>query len=294
MGDSTLELEIGVEFGVLVRGRLDSLTKSGQQIARYLLRNQDEAAFLSAAELAERLGVSEATAVRFAQALGFSGYPEMRAILQRSFRSRVTHSFRLQERLHELRQQGDILDQLIASEIDYLTQALRAVDRAAFGRAVDLLRDCDRLFVFGLGPSIALVDLLQLRLQRFGRHVIALTTTGREVLEPLLSMTSADVLLAIGFFDVNPTLQFVIDRARQCGSAAILLSDTLGSLLGDKVDVVLAARRGPVSAFHSLTVPMTIINALLLALAQAEPERAVANLDQLDELRRSYASIAKA
>ncbi len=289
-----MEIEAGIEFGDLVRDRLDSLTKSGQQIARYLLRNQDEAAFLSASELAERMGVSEATAVRFAQALGFSGYPEMRTILQRSFRSRVTHSFRLQERLHDLKQQGDILDQLVASEIDYLTQALRAVDRAAFSRAVGLLKRCERVFVYGLGPSIALVDLLQLRLQRFGRQVIPLTTTGREVLEPLQLMTSADLLFAIGFFDVNPTLQFVIDRSRQCGSAAILLTDTLGSLLSDKVEVVLAARRGPVSAFHSLAVPMTIINALLLALAQSDPERAVANLDRLDELRRSYAAVVDA
>lgn len=288
-----VETEIGIDFGELVRQRWDALTKSGQQMARYLLTNQDEAAFLSAAELAGRLSVSEATAVRFAQALGFSGYPELRASLQRSFRSRVTHSFRLRESLDDLRERGDILEQVTASEIDSLSQALQAVDRQALHRAVDLLRERDRVFVFGLGPSITLVDLLQIRLQRFGRHVIPLTTTGREILEPLLLMSERDLLFAIGFFDVTPSLQFVMEHARRCGCDSILLTDTLGSLLGDKASVVLSARRGPVSAFHSLTVPMTVINTLLLALAQADQERAVANLDRLDDLRRAYAVAVK-
>ena len=80
-------------------------------------------------------------------------------------------------------------------------------------------------------------------------------------------MTNDDLLIAIGFFNVTPTLQIVLDHANQHQMPAILLTDTLGSIIGDKADVVLSARRGPVSAFHSLIVPMTIINALLLALS---------------------------
>jgi DNA-binding MurR/RpiR family transcriptional regulator len=285
-----VEARPDVGFAELVRDRFDELTKSGKRMARYLLRNQDEAAFLSASELAERLDLSEATAVRFAQALGFSGYPELRTALQNSFRNRVTHSARLRERLADLREEGDILERLTASEIDYLTQALQTVDVRDIHRAVDLLGKRSRVFVFGLGPSVTLVDLLQIRLTRFGRHVIPLTTTGREILEPLLLMTSDDLLFTIGFFDVNPTLQFVMDHARKCGCPTILLTDTLGSVLGDQAEVVLAARRGPVSAFHSLTVPMTIINALLLTLARTDQDVAMRNLDKLDQLRRAYAS----
>jgi len=148
------------------------------------------------------------------------------------------------------------------------------------------------VFVFGLGPSVTLVNLMEIRLRRFGRHIVPLTTTGREILESLLLMTGNDLLFAIGFFDVNPTLRFVLDHAKACGCPSILLTDTLGSILADRANVVLAARRGPVSAFHSLTVPMTIINTLLLALVQTDQERAIPNLDRLDELRRSYASAA--
>lgn len=287
-----METRERIDFGELVHQRFDTLTKSGKRIASYVLHNQDEAAFLSASELAARLGLSEATAVRFAQALGFTGFPQMREVLQASFRNRVTHSVRVRERIGDLRSEGDIFERLTVSEIDYLTQALHSVDRDAIHQAVELLRDTDRVFVFGLGPSVTLVNLMEIRLQRFGRHVIPLTTTGREILEPLLLMTGDDLLFAIGFFDVNPTLRFVLDHAKECGCLSILLTDTLGSVLGDRANVVLAARRGPVSAFHSLAVPMTIINTLLLALVQTDQERAIPHLDRLDELRRSYVSAA--
>jgi DNA-binding MurR/RpiR family transcriptional regulator len=281
------------DFGKLVHERFDSLTKSEKRIARYLLKNQDEAAFLSAAELASRLELSEATAVRFAQSMGFSGFPDMREAFQAAFRSRVTHSVRLRARLKNSRQDGDIFERLTSTEIDYLTQALRTVDRAAIHQAVHLLRERERVFVFGIGPSISLVNLLEIRLRRFGRQVIPLTTSGREILEPLLLMTGSDLLFAIGFFDVTPALQLVLNHAQACGCVSILLTDTLGSIIGNQADVVLAARRGPISAFHSLTVPMTIINTLLLALAQTDQERAMSNLDRLDELRQTYVFTAE-
>jgi DNA-binding MurR/RpiR family transcriptional regulator len=98
-------------------------------------------------------------------------------------------------------------------------------------------------------------------------------------------MAPGDLLVAIGFFNLTPNLQMVIERANQIKMPVILLTDTLGDLIGAKADVVLAARRGPVSAFHSLTVPMTIINAILLALSSADEEQVMARLDELDKLR---------
>lgn len=272
----------------LIQERFDNLTKSEKRIATFLLQKPEEAAFLSVSELAAQLDLSEATAVRFAQTLGFNGYPELREALQDSFRHQVTHSARIKERLSELRQDGSIFEQLVASEINYLTQALRTIDRTAITQAVELLQNSERIFVFSLGPSIPLVDLLAIRLTRFGRQVITMTTTGREVLEPLLLLNNRDVLLAIAFFSATPTLKFVLDYAQRVECPVILLTDTLEPVVGDKAKVVLAARRGPVSSFHSLTVPMTIINAILLTLAQTDQDRTLSSLDRLDELRRSY------
>lgn len=282
-----------IDFGQIITDYYQQLTKSEKQIANYLRKNQEESAFLSAAELADRLGLSEATIVRFARTVGFDSYPAMREVLQENFRRRVTHSSRLQSRLEDLRDEGDIFERMVASEIDYLSHALETVDRDAFHQAVELMKSHKRIFVFGLGPSVSLVELMEIRLRRVGWDVVPLTTTGREFLEPLLKMNEGDLLFAICFFDITPPLQLVLEYANEVNSKVIMLTDTLGSIVGDRADVVLAARRGPVSGFHSLVVPMTIINTLLLALAQEDREHAVANLDKLDELRGRFKKINK-
>lgn len=273
------------DFNQLIASHYNDLTKSEKRIADFMRRSQDEAAFLSAAEIAERLGLSEATMVRFARTLDFASYPALREALQDNFRHRMTHSARLRSRLNDLREAGDIFDRLVTSEIDYLTEALHTLDRDALNAAVKLLSTHHRVFVFGLGPSISLVELLQIRLTRAARHVIPLNSSGQEILEPMMLMGGDDLLIAIGFFNLTPALQMVLAYANQQGTPVILVTDMLGPLVGDKADVVLAARRGPVSAFHSLTVPMTVINALLLALSLADQEKVMTNLDNLDQLR---------
>jgi DNA-binding MurR/RpiR family transcriptional regulator len=272
------------DFAQIISEHYKHLTKSEKQIADYLRKNQEESAFLSAGEVAARLELSEATLVRFARSLGFDSYPAMREVLQENFRHRVTHSTRLRSRLDELRETGDIFERLIASEIDYMTQSLESVNRDALHQAVELIKNRKRIFIFGVGPSVSLVELMKIRLERFGRQVIPLTTAGREFLEPLLSMTENNLLFVICFFDVTPALQLVLDYARDVNCPVIMLTDTLGSIIGDKADVVLSAKRGPVSGFHSLVVPMTIINSILLAMA-GEEGGVMENLDKLDQLR---------
>jgi DNA-binding MurR/RpiR family transcriptional regulator len=274
-----------LNFSQLVADHYKELTKSEKRIADFMRRRQDEAAFLSAAEIAGQLGLSEATMVRFARKLRFESYPALREALQENFRHRMTHSARLRSRLDNLREAGDIFERLVASEIDYLSEALQTLTREALNEAVELLRTHQRIFVFGLGPSVSLVDLLEIRLVRTARQVIPLKTSGREMLEPMMLMNSSDLLIAIGFFNLTPNLQMVLDYANQQKTPVILVTDTLGELIGEKADVILSARRGPVSAFHSLTVPMTIINALLLALSSVDQEKVMANLDTLDQLR---------
>lgn len=273
------------DFAQILSDCYSELTKSEKQIANYLRKNQEESAFLSAAELAELLDLSEATIVRFARTVGFDSYPAMRTMLQENFRNRVTHSTRLRSRLDDLREAGDLFEKVTISEIDYLTQALQTVDRKELNRAVAYMLEREHIYVFGTGPSISLVHLLNLRLTRFGKQVIPLTNAGRETLEPLPLMTENDLLFAIGFFDVNPTLQIVMDHANERSCPVILLTDTLGSIIGDKADVILAAKRGPVSTFHSPVVPMNIINVLLLEIAYQNQEEVIPNLDKLDELR---------
>jgi DNA-binding MurR/RpiR family transcriptional regulator len=290
--DNVTDLDsASLDFAQQVKEKLDQLTKSEKQIANFLRTNQEEAAFLSAGQVAERLDISEATVVRFARTLGFASYPALRANLQNNFRERVSHSARLRTKLDHMRESGDIFERLTVSEIDYLTEALVTVNRDHLQKAVDLLRERRRIFVFGLGPSVSLVDLMEIRLRRFGKNIVALRNSGREVLESLLDLKSTDLLFVICFFDLNPTLQFILDLAQGVGCPVIALTDTLGPLVSDQADVVLAAQRGPVSEFHSLVVPMTIINTLLLTLAREDQEQVMESLDRLDEYRQRLKSL---
>ncbi len=288
MGEKSLDNT--VDFSQVLSDQYNQLTKSEKRIANYLRKHQEECAFLSAAELASRLELSEATMVRFARSMGFESYPDMRKLLQNAYRQRVTHSARLRGRLGDLRETGDVFERLVVSDIDYMTQALETVDRNEMQRALDLIRTHKRIFVFGVGPSVSLVDLMEIRLGRFGYQVVPLRTGGREILDSLLLMTKDDLFFTICFFDVSQTLQFVLDYVNEVKCPVIMLTDTLGSILGSKADVVLEAKRGPMSEFHSLVVPMTIINSLLLSIA-SEEKQVMENLDKLDQLRERFKKI---
>ena len=277
------------DFRQRLESHLPGLTKSQQRIASYLLASYDEATFLSAADLAERLNVSEATVVRFAKAVGYDGFPDLRRCLQGLFRAKATPASRLQRKLSELAgSQGHVLTKVLDMEVQYLTEASHSIAPADFDRAVDTLLSGRRIFVFGSGPSGILADLAELRLRRLGILTIGMTDAGRHLLEKLQLLQAGDVVLATGFNYIRTDLVIVLDHARAMDCRSILLTDTLGPALRHKVDVVLAARRGPVSTFHSLTVPMSILNALILGVAMARPEESLAALNHLQEMRATF------
>jgi DNA-binding MurR/RpiR family transcriptional regulator len=274
------------DFQQRLEDHLPDLTKSQQRIASYLLAGYDEAAFLPASDLARRLDVSEATLVRFAKAIGYGGFRELRRCLQGLFRSEATPASRLQHTLGDLaRSQGHVLTNVLAMEVQYLTEASQNVDLGDFDEAVDLLLGGRRIFCFASGPADVLANLAELRFRRLGILTIAMTESGRHLLEKLQLLQPGDVVLAAGFHYVRPELVAVLDHARATACRSILLTDTLGIALRDRADVILAARRGPVSTFHSLTVPMSILNALILAVAQARPEESLTALTRLQQLR---------
>jgi DNA-binding MurR/RpiR family transcriptional regulator len=274
------------DFQQRLESYLPSLTKSQQRIASYLLASYDEAVFLSAAELANRLELSEATIARFAQAVGYSDFRELRRFLQEHFRARATPASRLQHKLTELASsQGHVLTKVLAMELQYLAEASQSIDSADFDHAVELLLGGRRLFMYASGPSGILAELAEWRFRRLGILTIAMTESGRHLLEKLQLLRPGDVVLVAGFHHVRPEIIAVLGHVRATGCRSILLTDTLEPALRGKADVTLAARRGPVSTFHSLTVPMSVLNALILAVAMAKPEESLNALNQLQQLR---------
>jgi DNA-binding MurR/RpiR family transcriptional regulator len=268
---------------------LPDLSKSQQRIASYLLTSYDEAAFLSAADLAQRLQVSQATVVRFAKAIGYAGFPELKRCLQDLYRGQVTPAAHLQHKLAELAShQGHVLTKVIDMEVQYLTEAAHSVSLAEFDRAVEIILNAHRIFVRGGGPSAVLADLLELRFRRMGILTFSMTDSARDLIEKLQLLQPEDAVIATGFHRLSSELAAVVEHAHSVGCPIILITDTLGAAFHGKVDVVLAARRGPVSTFHSLNVPMAIVNALILAVAMARPDESLAALDRMQRMRAAY------
>lgn len=277
--------ELG-DFRTRLQTQMPVLSKSHQRVATYLLTRHDDAVFLTAADLAQRLDMSEATVVRFATAIGYANFPELRRQLQHLYRNQVTPAARLQHKLAELASSGGhILSKVLDMEMQYLAEASHSVTPDDFDRAVDILLAARRVFVYAGGPSATLANLLELRLRRFGIFCLAMTESGRNLIEKLQLLEEGDALVVAGFHHLNRELCVVTEHARTTGCRTILLTDILDGVLRDQVDVVLAARRGPVSTFHSLTVPMAIMNALILAVAMARPDESLAALDRMQALR---------
>ena len=274
------------DFQQRLESCLPNLTKSQQRIAHYLLASYDEAAFLPAADLAQRLDLSEATLVRFAKAVGYDGFRELRRSLQELFRAKATPASRLQHKLGELASsQGHVLNKVLAMEVQYLTEASQSIDPADFDQAVEILLSGRKIFVYASGPSAVLADLAELRFRRLGILTISMTESGRHLLEKLQLLEPGDVVLVAGFHHMRPEIDAVFDHAQATGCRSILLTDTLGPSLRGKPEVIISARRGPVSTFHSLTVPMSVLNTLILAVAMARPDESLAALSRLDQLR---------
>jgi DNA-binding MurR/RpiR family transcriptional regulator len=175
-------------------------------------------------------------------------------------------------------------------EINYLVEAERSIRLEDFDRAVEIMLNGKRLFIASLGPSSPLADLLHIRLRRFGMETILVTDTGRNVYEPLLGLTAQDAILVAAFHHITGELKAILGHASSVGCPSILITDTLGPFFTNQASVILSAMRGPMSTFHSQTIPMVIINALILAVALARPEESLSTLKKLDTLRSQYGS----
>ena len=260
----------------------NSLTEADERLVRVLLANPTESAFLSAAALSQRAGVHQASAVRLAQKLGYAGYPELRTALQADLVKASEPAERVRKRLRQM--ENDILGPLVSSEAEALLALPNHVTQAQLEAAARLLIDADRVLLFGRGHATALVDLLDRRLRRSGFYTLPLPYEGRDLAEHLLSMKPADVVLGLAFHRTPPGLLPMLEHASSIGARTLVVSDLLGPLLRPQPTLLLSAPRGEEAEFQTLSVPMTLLNALVLTIAQLDDNRSLQALDSLSDL----------
>ncbi|HEY3922330.1 MAG TPA: MurR/RpiR family transcriptional regulator [Gaiellaceae bacterium] len=269
--------------GIVARATSRELSPKERAVAEFYADHLEEAAFLSAAEIAARLGTSDATVVRAVKALGYSGIPELRRELIDGLRARATPAVRLGQSLEDAGE--DPLGHVIDLELGLLGAA-RAIPRADFDQAVDILVAADRIVAYGLGPSGPLVEYFALRLERFGRAARAITESGLLLADELLGVRRGDVLVLISYERLDRASEVTLRRANDLGLPVVLLTDTLRGRLADRIDVALTTPRSRGGSLTSSAATVAILEALLLAIAARDRSRSLGALAELNELRK--------
>jgi DNA-binding MurR/RpiR family transcriptional regulator len=268
---------------VVVRTTSKPLTPKERAVADFYAEHLEEAAFLSAAEIAERLGTSDATVVRAVKALGYSGIPELRRELIDGLKARATPAEHLGRSFEDA---GDDPLGFVLSEEIALLESARAIERADFARAVDVLGGARRVLAFGLGPSGPLAVYFTLRLRRFGLPARALTASGLLLADELLTIAEGEALLLMAHERLDRDAEVTLGRANELGLPVVLLTDTLGPKLADRVEVALPALRSRRRGLSGAAATIAILDALMLALAARDRDRSLATLTELNELRK--------
>lgn len=262
-----------------------TLTASERRLVEALLSSPGEAALLSAADLAARVGAHQATAVRLAQKLGYRGYPELRARLQADL-LRPAPAARLQRRLEQ--SEPGVLAALVAGEVEAL-QALPAhVSQGDLERAAALLREAERVFLFAQGNASVLAELLERRLRRSGLRTVGLSGSGRDLAERLVTLSPGDLIVAFAFHREPAGFTQLLEVAQGVGARVLLVSDPFGSTVRPRPELVLAAPRGEPGVYQTLAVPMAVCNALVLTLAAQDDGLSVAALERLAGLLERF------
>jgi DNA-binding MurR/RpiR family transcriptional regulator len=269
--------------GIVARATSRELSPKERAVAEFYAEHREEAAFLSAAEIAQRLGTSDATVVRAVKALGYTGIPELRQELIDALRARATPAVRLGRTLEDAGE--DPLGHVIALEHELLERA-RSIDRRDFDRAVELLAKAERVLAYGLGPTGPIAEYFVLRIARFGRAALAMRASGLLLADELLNVRRGDALLLLTYERLDRDVDVVLTRANEVGIPVVLVTDTLASKLADRIDVALAAPRARHGTLSGSALTVALLDALLLALAARDRSSSLAGLAELNELRK--------
>jgi len=267
--------------------RNDHLAPAERRVAELLLDLGPAATLLSAAALAEQLGTSDATVVRTAKSLGYSGLAELRRAL-------ASHgdSPPLGERLRRTLEQtpGDeLFTSAIGNHLSALEHLTRNVSPKAFQGAVAVLTGRERVVWRGVGPSAHLAAYGQLMTQRIGKPSTALVHTGTSFADELLTLTPTDAVVVFAYGRPQSHVRVLLEHAEMLDTPVVLITDTLGRKLGAAVAATLQCGRGATGLFASHGTTLVVVEALVLAIAATRQAESEASLSRLNELRASLA-----
>ena len=272
----------------VMQNEMSSFSKGQKRIAAYILEDYNKAAFMTASRLGKTVGVSESTVVRFAIELGYEGYPSMQRAMQEMVLNRLTSVQRL-EIAHEQMADQDVLTSVLHSDAEKIRQTVESVDRDAFNAAVEALLNGKQIYILGARSAAALANFAGYYMKYMFKHIHVVTTTGGgEMLERLINVEEGDVVLAFSFPRYSTATVKGVRYCDSVGATVISVTNSQTSPLAAFSDYGLVAKSNMVYFADSLVAPLSMVDALLVALASRKGTVLEKNFDTLEHLWEEY------
>ena len=260
-----------------IRHGYKEMTPTNQAVADYVLEHHKEMAFASIIRVSERVGVSTATVVRFADSLGLSGFTELQALARDDLRRDV-------DTVSQLRRSGakgnprSMLATSLRADISNLERAAGQVSEESFAAAVKLLADANTIHLVGLRSSFGLVRHVEFYLGWIGRRANILMPGIGDLPEQIMRVRPGDVCLSMSFRRYIRDVVEIVKGARDAGAATIALTDSDLSPLADQADVTLTIPVDFPAFFETRVAVLSVINALVFGVAVAHRRQTLAAL----------------
>jgi DNA-binding MurR/RpiR family transcriptional regulator len=272
----------------LLQQKSGTFSKGQRLLSQYILESYDKAAFMTANRLGSIVGVSESTVVRFAVELGYEGYPEMQRAMQDMVLNRLTSVQRIGVASDRIGNQ-DVVSTVLQSDIEKIRQTAELLDRNEFSAAVAEIRRAKRIYILGSRSVAPLASFLGYYLNFMFNNVHIVTASGAsEMFEKLIGVDSDDVVIAFSFPRYSAATVKGAQFCRTSGVNVIGITDSRLSPLGQHCDHVLLAKSDMVSLVDSIVAPLSVINALLVALAAGQEQNLAKTFDTLERVWEEY------
>lgn len=268
--------------------KLPEMSKSHKLIATYVLSHSEIAAYLTATKLGANIGVSESTVVRFAIELGFSGYPEFHEVLKQSLHSKLTAVQRIGV-ADSIIGNGNVLDSVLTSDMNNIKSSLANIDAASFDEAVGTICSAKSIFIIGIRSSSMLADFLNHYLcYMFGNVKLLFSNSTNELFEQIFRIDKGDVLIAITFPRYSSRTKLAAEFAKKKGAKVVAITDSDNSPVAAYADSKLFAKSDMASFVDSLVAPLSIINALIVAIGRKKKDNVTKALNELEKIWDEY------
>lgn len=260
---------------------MDEYSKGQKLIAKYLINHYDKAAFMTASRLGMTVGVSESTVVRFASEVGFEGYPQLQKTLQELIRNRLTAVQRM-EVTNEQIGNADVLDKVLTLDIEKIRRTLEETSREDFDKATRCISEAKNIFILGVRSSASLASFMGFYFNHIFPSVRVInTTSASEMYEQIMRIGPDDVFIGISFPRYSQRTVRAARYAKDNGAKVVAITDSHGSPLAEHADHLLMARSDMASFVDSLVAPLSLINALIVAVG----------LQNRDQIARTYQTL---